>query len=628
MKKLTYLCLICLFLSFFHSAYAYEIQTYENQYGKLEVYPKVAEGFGLFEQNALITSKITNTIDVAFAFNHSLKGGYLKYNNSGTWIDINLDHIEHNGVHYYVYEGWNVIPKTYHFRWAYRPEYKSGKWDLYVKLSTDDWQDYRIHLDPWWNTSYTYRRTVEIDNAFVDADLENFPILFKINDTIGDLCDGGDSIRFVSMANDTEYKYEIDKWVDGSDRLIWVKIPRIYASNKTYFNFYYNNSDAVDSQSAWEVWNNGYLAVWHMDNVSDSTKFNHHLTNQGASVTTGVLYNCYDFGAGESDEMIHGTLLDNITTWDEATYECWFNLDNDVDATTIMLIGKHNDVSDDCMYYGIHGNEPDDLYASVEGTSSGFNAIYTDPCDTIVDTWYYGAVDYKSGTKSRIYQYSKADGVLYTQLQSANCGQIRDGGERDFYVGAVNENSNNWDGLIDEVRISYVKRNASWISLSFNSTNYTTGLLNIGGETIYTEPSAEITYSNEYPNNTTTGVSLQPVVYVTLTSGTGDTMNITIYTGNSTTNTTTEIASFTNQANGTQYGNYYDAVNDSITYYWRVQVEVGGICENATYHFTTGTTSGDEIISYQTPAFEFVTLFITILGAILLIKWGRKKDDR
>jgi hypothetical protein len=70
-------------------------------------------------------------------------------------------------------------------------------------------------------SSWGLYRQCWVDTTNVDADLVNFPVLVSISDAIGDKCkSGGEDIRFTSLDNSTLYPYNIEKWVDGSNRLV------------------------------------------------------------------------------------------------------------------------------------------------------------------------------------------------------------------------------------------------------------------------------------------------------------------------------------------------------------------------------------------------------------------------
>jgi len=138
-------------------------------------------------------------------------------------------------------------------------------------------------------------------------------------------------------------------------------------------------------------------------------------------------------------------------------------------------------------------------------------------------------------------------------------------------------------------------------------------------------PTVNITITEEYPDNETTIFSIQPIVYFTLTSTPGLTMNYTIYIGNSTANCTTILATGINVTNDTYFYEYYSATNYT-SYYWRVWANDGITNINETYYFNqslSGGAGGRSSIGIAVLALMFSSFgFVTFM---LLMQKRRKK---
>ena len=69
-------------------------------------------------------------------------------------------------------------------------------------------------LAGWYNSSWTYRKAITIDNTKVDANLTNFPVLISMTDP--DLRDNaqsdGDDILFTSSDGTTKLSHELEKY--------------------------------------------------------------------------------------------------------------------------------------------------------------------------------------------------------------------------------------------------------------------------------------------------------------------------------------------------------------------------------------------------------------------------------
>jgi len=162
---------------------------------------------------------------------------------------------------------------------------------------------------PWWNSSWLRRRAIEFDNTANAEELTNFPTLVKLDSTritYADTLTAGADIRFVYYdgATSTELKYEIEEWNASGTSIVWVKLPTVLASKFTVFYVYYKNSGASDAQDAANVWSNGYEAVYHFKETtstySDSTGNGHTSAAIVGSLTRGTegslgLGNCPGF---------------------------------------------------------------------------------------------------------------------------------------------------------------------------------------------------------------------------------------------------------------------------------------------------------------------------------------------
>jgi hypothetical protein len=91
--------------------------------------------------------------------------------------------------------------------------------------------------------------------------------------------------------------FEIDTWDSGGDSWFWVQVPQIdAASNTDYIWMYYGSPTVANGENAEVVWENGYVAVYHMnDKPGDATKIldstvnaNHGTKGAGAAAPTEV----------------------------------------------------------------------------------------------------------------------------------------------------------------------------------------------------------------------------------------------------------------------------------------------------------------------------------------------------
>ena len=185
----------------------------------------------------------------------------------------------------------------------------------------------------WWNGSYAYYIPITITGSYVSTTLTNFPVLVVINTTIGSLCDGGNSIRFVGTDNTTTYPYEIDFWNSSANSYVWVNLSTLTATTDTTFLMYYNYSGVADGQNDTAVWDSNYILVSHMNDginsstIKDSTINRNNGTKKGANepiLSVGMVGNAQYFDG--TDDLITMANSTSLYPVQQHTLSVWTNL--------------------------------------------------------------------------------------------------------------------------------------------------------------------------------------------------------------------------------------------------------------------------------------------------------------
>ena len=117
--------------------------------------------------------------------------------------------------------------------------------------------------------------------------------------------------------------------------------------------------------------------------------------------------------------------------------------------------------------------------------------------------------------------------------------------------------------------------------------------------------------SNVAPTNSSYINHIYPTLYFTINHSKAETMNYTIFWGNSSTNTTITVATGENINNGTYYTALSNASEYITTYHWRVQYNDGTNWVNETFSFTTRHESPTRIVHENKVA-------MGIMGGLLL----------
>lgn len=624
-----------------------ESDTYENQYGKLEVYPNISTNIIRQKQFYNITWYYPdNDIDVAFRFDESLSYGGVYFFNGFNYNKVNHNYIEYNFKHYYVVSNIHFVQNVMkHGYWEYDvPINSSGKWDMFIKLSSDTWQyafsnNRIVHLDPWWNSSWSYMKQLTINHSYVDSGLVNFPILVQSSDTsMLSKMDDGDSLRFTNVANDSEYNFEIEYFDDTDEMVVWVNITSVSSTVDTVFNMYYNNSGVSDGQDVSGTWSDDFIMVQHMNDIttstiSDSTSNANDGTKKEANepneISNGQIGKAQDFD-GSDDKVDCGNIDLPIEGSNYFTLSFWI----DVNTTTSPLaitgthisssyaVGWSCQVTTDFagMFLGeaVVGTPWDVLYISD-------NNIYTQ------DVWVLVVIT-RSGDTFQFYRNGTAFGSSLTDSSAIGNGVAN------LLLGCSN-NTRYMNASLDEFRISDVARNASWLKTCFHSQNQTTGFLVISGEYVEAVP-CECIISNPNPinNSINIGICIKNLsVNVSSTCGSFDWVNISFL--NYSNNVSTSLT------NGTFYLNITDSCNLSYEteYTWFVNTSCNGTVNNTFFNFTTVRLIGcdcDEIraminevksLINDVKAGEIemfnVEFWVIVFGLVMLISGAMKKDS-
>ena len=345
------------------------------------------------------------------------------------------------------------------------------------------------YLDPWWNASWNHYQKVTVNASFVDADLPEFPVLVVVNATIGAASDGGDSIRFVATDNVTELPYEIESWNASSGSYVWVKVD-LSSTEDTSFYLYYNNSNATDGQNGTGVWDDHYLGVWHMNeqaqgarSIKDSTWTRNGTPggNPTYEQTGKVGYGVYLDGESWNEDYFTITHDAYKFANQSVTLEGWWKIDENRNEYETMLYFGDADWYPD-LWAAKHRSGLQDgrlFQTRYQSVTDGAVAIGDEPGADLVGQWIYqaGVVNYQANNLS-----------LYKNATRQNDGgtcepyNVSNGSSFMARIGYSCGSDEALKGYLDEVRVSDVARNSSWLNATFHTTNQSDGFLNIGEE--------------------------------------------------------------------------------------------------------------------------------------------------
>ena len=362
-------------------------------------------------------------------------------------------------------------------------------------------------LDPWWNSSWTYYKSIGLNQSMIDQDIGagSFPMLVFITDS--DLADhaqiDGDDIVFTNSANNTQLPHEIEFWNSTTGVLVaWVNVTDI--TNVSSINMYYNNSDATDTQDPEGVWDANFVLVQHLSETPpgttvDSTSHSNDGTTTGmdsADQISGQIDGSLDFeGLAAFIQVDDGDALDFEASDESFTVSFW----------TIPT------VTDYYQAFMMKGDANNDFwrvvlkntgYVGASADSIDFNSASTLTAGTL---YHITAVFDKDGN-GQIYLNGSPDGtpVALNNEVFAIATQYTRIGDASY----TPTTEQRYDGMLDETRISNIPRSAAWIITDFNTSAYPTLFISVGVE------QSDVPDGVKYYSNTSETVVFTDTIYM------------------------------------------------------------------------------------------------------------------
>ena len=339
---------------------------------------------------------------------------------------------------------------------------------------------------PWWDMDWNYRKLITLSSSQVPSDQTNIPLLINITDT--DLRDkalsNGNDIAF-SDSSGNQLNHEIETYTSGTGNLIaWVNVTSLTSSTDTEIYMYYGNSGASNQENAAGVWDSNYIAVWHLDETS-GTHYDSTSNDHDSSSVTGVTQNA--IGKIDGGDSLDGTndyidITMNIPS--TVTISAWAR--STASSLTDMLWCIHNS--------GTGG--PDLFFYNNKISLNTWNGDGNPFCDipADVDEWHLYSTVITSG-----------DTELYIDNQLVGTADYEDPTDTSFAISS--SNGYDWQGSIDEFRISSTARSANFIKTQYNNVNNASdgGFYTVGSEEVATPTAPTLTSpsNNGYTNDIT-----------------------------------------------------------------------------------------------------------------------------
>ena len=337
----------------------------------------------------------------------------------------------------------------------------------------------------WYNTDWSYRKEITILASQVPATLTNFPVLVEVTASAAQT-DGKD-ILFTDNTG-TVLAHEIESYDSVSDALVsWVKIPSLDDTTDTVIYLYYGNSDPlIDPGDPAEVWDDNYVMVQHLEETTgphiDSTGNGNNdgtpsVTTQGSAA--GQINGADEFtGSPDIVNCGNATILD-ITG--SMTVEAWAYPTTTAESTRIASKDATGVLGKFILWVNSTSAGGDLAFIVTDGTGPAGDSWFRakDTTNSITpEVWFHVVGVYDNDPldpKVRLYK----DGIEVAAIDGPSALQSN---TETVTIGASDNNAQNWDGILDEVRISNTARSADWIQTSYNNQNDPSSFYGISAE--------------------------------------------------------------------------------------------------------------------------------------------------
>ena len=339
-----------------------------------------------------------------------------------------------------------------------------------------------------WKYSVKLTLNTKANGANISASqpsVNNFPVLIRLNSAnfnFAQLADqsGGTDIRF-SNSNNIPLAYQIER-CDVVAKLaeIWVKVDQIQPDNNTqYITMYWGKDGASNNSAPATVFNesDGWNGVWHLNGSSELANNSTSLTNSSSRSFATTAYNVVsDEGVVNSGIKmgvgkwinVHPSALNNLN--DAITVSFWNygstsgdlpKADDRVDIIKTAGIAWYNGFGWRFM--------PDKSINLYWGDANGAEYVNYSLADKPIELWQ-GKWNHWAFSRSSTSWNLYINGAI---VANGTCSRSMSGSEVTLFQFGSEDCGGDYSyrGKLDEMRMSSVGRNETWIALEYANQN-------------------------------------------------------------------------------------------------------------------------------------------------------------
>ena len=328
------------------------------------------------------------------------------------------------------------------------------------------------------SAAFLHRCDLAVAGIPAGTTLTNFPVLVRLANVtgfdFGQIRTADASDLSFRDAGDNALAWEVDTFNASAGKLlVWVKLPS--ATTNTTFKAYWGDA-TPSAHTASDVWA-GYVVVWHLNNLNDSTANGYHLTKYNAATTNnadGKLGACYTIApVGATRGGTHGLVAlgtTNATLGTAFTVSGWVRHKGAVSWDHIFY---RKNASQDFNGFCSEINNTTLTTMHVYGTNKTSTAV-TIP--TTADTWVHLALAF-NGKPLTVYANGVGSSYNLSAAPSDNGLPLSFGNNWSPTTRAPSDYF--WIGEMDELRVYPATASAKWMAAEY-ATLANSGFLSYG----------------------------------------------------------------------------------------------------------------------------------------------------
>jgi hypothetical protein len=341
------------------------------------------------------------------------------------------------------------------------------------------------------------QRSMTINHTKVPSTQSNFTALVSVTDpALKTVANGGHvanangyDIGFYADSGGTiKLKWQVEKYDGTAGNLIaWVKIPSVSSSTDTVFYLMYGNSAInTDQSDPPNTWDSNFKGVWHMnDNAANTTIRESTVTgangtnnaNTSSKTATGQIGNALSYN-GSTDGSF-ATI--NLSATNIVTLSFWMKWTTNANDDDLAFEYTPNYNSNAGGFIADWNTSSLGGGRFETGMGKGGGTYWTDFFTRpSAGTWHLVHLVFnRSGSTDKAY----VDGVSQTLTAGTRtAGSLGNFSNSSLYFMSRAANALNAAGMLDEVRLSTMERNASWVATEYNNQSSPGTFIAMGSE--------------------------------------------------------------------------------------------------------------------------------------------------